>query len=339
MSKVEKDLYKGYEAKKYVHYRLIETGKFEVEDFKSAKSGKRVRPILKEVKISFEEVKSLRLDSMSPAVPMSDTEDFTMISNYMIDFWGAVIGSEPVSVYMHLRRYAYGKKDYCFPDIELIAQKMNKSINSIKKYMSVLEEYGFIAKILRRDVTQNNREVSPLFKIRRYVPMITKEMYDNLPDKLKALHDDFLKNLDGVSFANNIMRTNDALKPIIDNGIEINNKEIEEKIEKIIEIGKMEEFVLNSVSDEVRVLNEDFHSYFMSKISKPSYETWLKNSVLIVEKDNIVLLIQNDFALDWVNNHYLEMIQDWAKKHSLHHLEIKTELINDYVKTNFGRGA
>lgn len=342
MQEKKEGLYSSYREEDYIHYRVVKTGVYDSEEVKSAKNGKRIKPILKNIKVSFEEVKALRLDSFSPAVPIGDTEDFTVMSNYLIDFWGAIIGSEAVSVYMHLRRYAYGKKDYCFPDIELIALKMNKSVNSVKKYMDVLEEYGFIAKFLRKDKTKNNKDVSPLFKIRRYIPMITREMYDSLPEKLRELHDDVMKELENVTFASNIVGTKNVIEPIVDNGEEINNKEVERKIEEVIRQGKLEEFVLNTISDENRSLNENLHEFFAKRISKPSYETWVKNTIIIDEVDKegrLKLLVNNEFAKDWIQRKYFEMIIDWTKEERLYPINIELELINDYIKKNVNRSA
>lgn len=334
------DLYSTYESEKYVHYRSVPSGEFKPVKVKSSKAGEVLKPVMKEIKVPFNEVRDLNLDKLSPAVPLADTEDFTIMSNYLVDFWGAIIGDSPISAYMHLKRYCYGKKDYCYPDLETIAFKMKKSINALKGYLDILEEHGFIVKFLRRDVTDNNRNVSPLFKIRRTVPIITKEMYDSLPDKLKELHDEYMKNLEGVQFANKIVSTKDAIEPIVDAGEDMNRKEREKQVEEIIRKGQLEEYVIQSLEHDKRVENSMFHDYIKEKISKPSYDTWIKNSIIITGYDSIKVLCSNEFVRDWVQERYSKMITEWAERElSLHFVEVDCQLITDYITGNLGRGA
>lgn len=343
MHNEEQDLYASYDSGKYAHYRRIHTGKYERQEVKTAKAKERLTPIFKKVKVPFKEVKELRLDRTSPAVPLGDTEDFTIMSNYLIDFWGAVMGDSAVSAYMHLRRYCYGKKDYCYPDIDLIAAKMNRTPKTVGGYLNTLEEYGFIARFYRADITDSNRDVSPLFKIRRYVPMITKEMYEELPKKLKKEHDKFMESLEGISFANNIVGTDKQLETIIEKGEVFNNKEIQEKIELIIQQGQLEEYVVHTLTDEAREANLLFHEHIKKKLSKPSYETWFKNSVLIAEEQeepSVTILISSEFNLAWVEERYNDMIKNILETElMLDFVEIKYVLITDYVRKTKSRGA
>ncbi|MFC7561563.1 helix-turn-helix domain-containing protein [Paenibacillus farraposensis] len=75
---------------------------------------------------------------------------------------------------MHLKRYCYGDIDYCWPDLDLIGAKMKKSRNTIKKYLAILEKYGFVLMFNVMNADKNNMEESPLFKIRRQVPFLPR---------------------------------------------------------------------------------------------------------------------------------------------------------------------
>lgn len=309
----KKDLYADYNHKKYAHYRNIPTGEYDSENVKSAKAGKRLKPIMKKVKVPFEEVKDLRLDSLGTVAPTLDTEDFTIVSNYLVDFWGAVMGNCAVDAYLHLKRHAYGKKDYCYIDIELIALKMKRSKNATKGYLETLEEYGFIAMFNRKDTTDNNRDVSPLFKIRRYIPLITEEMYNELHPKLQKLHDEFMAEYEGISLNNQVFNTESVVESIVNNGQVINNKVVQERIEKVAREGKLEEYVLNTMSPEERELDQRFKESMETKVSKPSYETWIDKSVLIRNDDfNLTVLAPNEFAREWLENRYTPLIKQWA---------------------------
>ena len=307
------DLYANYNQQRYAHYRNVKTGSYERQIVKSAKSGTRLKPIMQQIKVSFDEVKELNLDRVGSLAPNLDTEDFTIVSNYLVDFWGAIMGDSVVSTYLHLKRHAYGKKDYCYIDIDLIAMKMGKSKNAVKGYLATLEEHGFIAIFLRRDMEDQNRDVSPLFKIRRYIPLITKEMYDSLHIKMQKLHDEFMAQFEGVNLSTTLPSTDDVIDGIVKQGELINSKELREKIDKVTREGQIAEYILNKLSFEQRVENDVIHDIFRSKMSKPSYETWIKNSIFIrMDEFNIQVLANNGFTREWLEQRYASMTKEIA---------------------------
>lgn len=330
----KEDLYQNYKADKYNHYRSIETGMFEKETVKTAKTGERLKPIKKQVKIPFEEVKALRLDSNGVNVPTLDTEDFTIVSNYLFDFWGAILGDSVISTYLHLKRHAYGRKDYCYIDIELISLKMGKSKNPVKGYLATLEEHGFIAMFLRKTVDKNT-DASPLFKIRRYVPLITQEMYDSLHPKMKKLHDEYMKPFEDITFSTNLSKSTGIIEKMVTEGEVISTKAQDEKIEQAMKEGKIKEYIFYQLSDEQRDYNNAMQYAIEKKVSKPSYETWLKGALLIRQDDSkLTVLAPNYFASDWLERHYLSLIKEVSEElFSEDNLLIEVTTIESYIET------
>lgn len=342
----KKDLYSDYNHENYAHYRNVATGEFEVQKVKSAKLGERHKPIMKKVKVSFDEVKELKLDKVGTVAPTLDTEDFTIISNYLVDFWGAVMGNCAVDAYLHLKRHAYGKKDYCYIDIDLIALKMRRSKNAVKGYLEILEEHGFIATFLRKDITDNNRDVSPLFKIRRYVPLITEEMYNALHPKLKKLHDDFISDYEGIALNSKMSKTEEIIGSIVNEGEVINNREMKEKIEQVVKEGQLEQYILNRIDDNQRQFDLDYHQYMSNLISKPSYDTWIKPTVLLKEDEStFVILASNEFCRDWIEQKYISSIREYISEKIYisdlfaqdESINISCELMKDFIEREFGR--
>ena len=329
------DLYANYNHQRYAHYRNVKTGGYEKETVRSAKSGTRLKPIMKQIKVSFDEVKELSLDRVGSLAPNLDTEDFTIVSNYLVDFWGAVMGDSVVSTYLHLKRHAYGKKDYCYIDIDLIAMKMGKSKNAVKGYMATLEEHGFIAIFLRRDTEDQNRDVSPLFKIRRYIPLITKEMYDGLHVKIQKLHDEFMAQFEGVNLSTSLPSTDDIIEGIVEQGEVINSKEVQEKIDNIARDGQIKEYILNKMSFEQRSEDQMIHDVFQTKLSRPSYDTWIKNAIFMkIDEFNIQVLANNKFTQEWLESRYVAMTKDVAHEVlSFNKVlgEVKVVLMEDYL--------
>lgn len=62
------------------------------------------------------------------------------------------------------------------------------------------------------------------------------------------------------------------------------------------------------------------------KISKPSFDTWLKNTKAIDIKDNIVIIhVPNEFARDWLEGHYTDLIVKVL--HDITGVELKVKFI------------
>jgi chromosomal replication initiator protein len=51
------------------------------------------------------------------------------------------------------------------------------------------------------------------------------------------------------------------------------------------------------------------------KISKPSFETWLKTTEAInLREDILVVSTPNDFARDWLESRYADLVRDALKE-------------------------
>lgn len=307
----KKDYYKDYKHEKYAHYRQVKVDGLNPQEV-SAESGRRTRfnPKLEKRVIPFEEIKELKLDKYGTLCPQLDTEDYIIVSNYLLDFWGASIGSDAVTLYLHLKRYAYGKRDFCFPDIEIISLKMGKSVNTVKKYLGILEEHHFIAKFNRYDITDNNREVSPFFKIRRYVPLITDEMYSELPKKLRDMHDEFMSEYSELTLTNELTERQAVVNEIVIGKEIIANKETRQQIKAIIEEHDKYEYIMENISEKDRLVTTRIHRELSMRVSKPSYETWISKLVFInIDNGHWVLCCANQFVKDWISNRYEDLIR------------------------------
>jgi len=73
-------------------------------------------------------------------------------------------------LYGHLKRYAYGSKDWAYPNIPLISAKMEKSRSAVLRYLDILEHYGFAYKFGVMNESRQNAEESPIFKRLSNIP-------------------------------------------------------------------------------------------------------------------------------------------------------------------------
>ncbi|MDP4086575.1 MAG: DnaA N-terminal domain-containing protein [Bacillota bacterium] len=313
---MNEDIYENYKADRYIHYRLVPTGEYEIIPTK--RDGKVInirKPILEKRKVSFEEIKALNLDDFGRDV-RTCAEDFTFIHNYLYDYWGAIMGSDAISTYLHLKRYVYGKKDFCFPDMEIIQLKMKKgSKNTIIKAMNTLEEYGFITKILRIDKERHNADSSPFFKLRRYIPLLSEELINQLPEKLRNEHDKFIASTNGI-ILDESYDSEQIVNQLLEKSSSIKSKNKKERLDELKRQGKLYEFIVSTLSSEQHdnwflILHE-----LSSKISKPSFETWFSKTIILLDQElkNVKVITANSFNQDWIQERYklliLQIIND-----------------------------
>jgi hypothetical protein len=272
-------------------------------------------PIRKEIfekrVLQFQEIKDLNLDNNGVDVRTSG-EDFTLIHNYLLDFWGAIMGSEALALYTHLKRYCYGQKDFCFPNMDVIASKMRKSRNTILKYLDILEEYGFILKINRLDKERNNGDSSPFFKIRRYIPLLSLELIDTLPDFLKEEHAKFLAKCNGVEL-NEKLSSEEIVEDLIRNAETVKSKAINNKLKQLKLEKNFREYLMNIMSPNDYTVWSNFLRTIEKKVSKPSFETWFQHTLLFIDRaklGTIHLAFQNNFARDNTEERYQKLIKE-----------------------------
>lgn len=307
---MNEDIYENYNDERYIHYRLIPTGEFDIIPQK--RHGKEInvrRPIFEKRKVSFEEIKALNLDDYGQDV-RTCAEDFQLIHNYFFDYWGSILGSTAVVLYLHLKRYCYGKRDYCFPNVPIIQEKMKiGSRSTINDNIATLEQYGFISKILRKDTERNNTDSSPFYKVRRYIPLLSEDLVYQLPDRLREEHDNFIANTKGITLEAN-MNTDKIIDNLMKDAEVMKSKSQEEKEESLKRQGKLKEYIFSIMSGEVQ---EDWfillHS-LKTRVSIPSFATWFKNSVIMIDKNTKSLIVVCDSSLskDWIANNYKDMI-------------------------------
>lgn len=336
------DFYESYNADRYVHYRSVPTGEYEV--IPSKRNGKIIsvrKPILEKKEISFDEIKSLNLDNYGQDV-RTCPEDFSFVHNYLYDYWGAILGTDAIAAYLHLKRYCYGKKDYCFPDMEIIQAKMKKgSRNTVINAMEILEEYGFITKILRYDKERNNAHSSPFFKVRRYIPLLSEELIQQLPEKLRKEHDEFIASTNGIVLENHT-NSEVIINQLLQKAKSMKSHQLTNKQEELKRQGKLFEYILSTLSSKehenwIQVLRE-----ISTKISKPSFDTWFSQSIILlnVETAHLSVICPNLFARDWIQDRYKDIIKEVIHEMNdnilVEDLVMSCQTYEEYVKNHEG---
>lgn len=68
------------------------------------------------------------------------------------------------------------------------------------------------------------------------------------------------------------------------------------------------------------------------QISKPSYETWFTNTTVYLEDDILTIYCPNEFARDWLESHYKELVFNTLREMFNTTFEIQFELNQIQIK-------
>lgn len=323
---------------KLKYYRLNDTGGFE-ERFRAFYQDKRTvtKPYLypTQDKIIFteNEIRNFSLDKYGHSLPYIEGE-LTIFNNYFFDFWGYYLSAEGLALYGHFKRYAYGEKDWVYPNYKIISAKMDKSRPTISKYIDLLERYGFAFQFGVINVTKDNLEESPIFKIRKKIPLLPNRLIygdpdtpipsdapphivkaiekerKGLPPILRKEHEKFVKKyVDNPSILDEDIDFEKVYAAWIKYGEILkkktkNSKErLSRKVTDMPEMTEREKILLHFIKEEAQKI-----------ISKPSFETWFGKISLKIDQKDYIIYAPNEFALDWLKERYSDFIRKCIEK-------------------------
>lgn len=324
------------------YYRYVETGrtfprkrtkknsddKFDVQIYQVPELEKRA--------FSEDEVRNFSLDTYGKHIPYVDGE-LTILNNYLFDYWGFFLKAEGLALYGHLKRHAYGKKDWCCPGLDLISYKMDKSLNTVRNYLDILERYGFIYKFNVINHDRENLEETPLYKIRKKVPLLTEKLLmgdptividdslkphikealkkeqKGLPKPLRSDHDEYVAKMIASAEEVNMMESlsyEEIYSELLKRSKVIKNETMEREITKSKSIQEDDSKINRNLKEQDIMIWQGVMNHIKEKISKPSYETWFLSTYCIKEDRNYYIFTSNEFQQDWMRTRYNELIRE-----------------------------
>lgn len=318
------------------YYRLNDTGNVErrmklIHNDEESNVQTYYYPQQDRVMFEEKEVVKFSLDQYGQSIPYIEGE-LTIFNNYFFDFWGYYLNAEGLALYGHLKRFAYGTKDWCFPNFDLIGMKMDKSRKTVHAYYELLERYGFSYKFNVLNESQQNREESPVFKIRKQIPLLSQKLIDGdpsivipedapahikkalkkeqkgLPDRLKKEHEKFVKeHIHNAALPNDSVNYEQIYQAWAQYGeILKNNKPSAAKLYAEEQTKKQP----LDMTEEEKMLLKIIMERAEKKFSKASIETWFKDLSLKINGDKYILTAPNEFARDWLSERYNQFIAD-----------------------------
>lgn len=313
---------------KLVYYRYKDTGiKEEVSRLSNGKEQRYKRVVKEKIYFDEDEVRSFSLETLGTPLPRVHGQ-FIQIDNYFFDFWGYFLGCEATALFVHLIRHAINK-DYCWPELSLIAFKMKKSLKAVRGYMDILEEYGFIYRFWVQNVNKNFAEESPIIKIRKTIPLLSEELIAQLPEKLRKEHDKYLADL-MESYEIQIADEypiDDTLHSFMEKGRVIHSKKLKEKIERLMGKSTQQHNIMDRLSSEDKQVWESVKKELRNQLSKPSFETWFEDTYAKFDGESKIIILTNEFSLNHISIYYNDLIKEILYKLYNRQFEVEYRMI------------
>lgn len=275
-----------YKKDEYIHFIYEKTG--ETKKVKAKNESERDKPKHNLIEIPFSHIEAMNLNNRGEVVPYS-AKNVINFSRYMAWYWCPIIGADACMLYMHLTEYC-DDTDICYPKLQELADKMKRSKPTITKLLAVLEENNFLVVIHRLNRLANNKETSPIYKLRQTIPLLSKEQYRMLPEKLQDKHDDFMDKYG--KYANQELFAFDSSETwneLVGSGEKIISKSTRKKIRDIMYKEQDREYLLTNLEDNVKT--DDFHNELMQLVSKPTFDMMYKDTMTVLESPLIAHVI------------------------------------------------
>ncbi|MCL6445126.1 MAG: helix-turn-helix domain-containing protein [Alicyclobacillus sp.] len=147
------------------------------------------------IEVPEEEIEHISLEHLGNphAIPVTQG-DFVQVSNYVLMFWSHLLGPDALSIYLHLLMHCYGNKEVAWPSRQLLAAECGISPASLNRNFERLEKYYLAWKICVE--RPNGQNESNIYIVRRNVPYLTQEQYEQLPRVLQKRHDEYIRKLE-----------------------------------------------------------------------------------------------------------------------------------------------
>ncbi|WDI05036.1 DnaA N-terminal domain-containing protein (plasmid) [Paenibacillus urinalis] len=254
------------------------------------------------------DVTSYSLENLGLSLPYTPGNK-TTVHNYLIKFWQYFLGPEATMTYINYLSLSFNES---IPHMsqEHMAEMMGISRVTLIKYLSKLEDYGFVMRFWAESKKKKGMNDSTRVKVRQTVPFLSEAELKQLPEWLLLQHNRFMEKL---------FESNEVMLP--------ENNDHEDEIKKLHEKGrartpgsievtaplevrinkKREELFLNRTPQDIHLWSE-IEDILKRSISAVTFGTWFKETFGFFEDNKLVVLAPAPFAAEWIDNYHSKQI-------------------------------
>ncbi|WP_067923745.1 hypothetical protein [Alicyclobacillus shizuokensis] len=146
------------------------------------------------IEVPESKIENISLDTLDngPVIPLHQG-GFAQIPAYWLYFWCPFLSVHAQSIFTHLIAHTYIDKNWCQIKRETLAAECNMSLSAFNKHFEQLERYKLAWRIEVR--TPDGSNLPNIYITRRQMPLIPQELYDQLSDRLKDMHDQYIERM------------------------------------------------------------------------------------------------------------------------------------------------
>lgn len=282
-----------YKHEDYIYFVEEQTGEFE-EVFTESGS-KRKRAITRMRNIEFDAIDSLDLDIRGEQVPFT-SKHVINTPLYVLYYWSPIIGDRACHLYLQLLTYCRDEKDFLWDKLKELEFRCNMSRPTLNKNLDILEKHNFIIRVRRLNKLNNNKETSPVIKVRQTIPLLSKDLYRKLPKESQEKHDKFMekygKRTEMEEFTYSVNETKGEM--LVGSEVRV-TKRMKSKVDKLLSEDKAMNYILTKLSFSEEAKQQELHNLMQDSqygISKPSFDKVYSESLSFYnESTNTVDLV------------------------------------------------
>lgn len=313
---------KNYQKDDFIHYIQIRSNENRFEGIgKTSTTGQRNYPNKDMYEVSFEDIENMNLNKIGNEIPYASMNVIN-IERYMLYFWSLIMDSDCILLYLHLWEYCDRTNgvDICYPKMNELQERLGVSKPTLIKKIKMLEENNFLVQIHRLNKKDNNRETSPIFKLRQTIPMLSREQYQKLPKLMQKKHDDYMKKF-VKDYSMNMFSPlgSDTIQQLIEQkGDKIITSKIRSEIEKVISNEQEIEYIRENLSSKMKetlIESSQFYCELQScGMSKPASEFLFKDCITTYDPESKIAYIitpdksSRDFILNNLTDHQKDIL-------------------------------
>lgn len=293
-----------YNPNDYTHYRIVSTGQL-AEINRETKSGDKVKKFVTEEHIiSFDDVLQIDLDNVGVNI-RTNANDYILTDKYLTTYWLPLLGANAVMAYQILLGYCIAQ-DYVWHELSDYQAQLGVSRPTLNKALDILEEHAFILRVWRKNNTNENSKTSPLIKVRQYVPLLSEELVEQLPKKLKESHAEYVKKKTKVTTAQERDYASNMINQLLENAT-VAKKNVKDDYQNVLlKEGNYTLYLLNSMNQQQVESAKHFEQSYKGIVDRSVFETWFAKSVMYYdeEKDTFYGYFKDAWSKERFDNLY-----------------------------------
>ncbi|MCD7911090.1 hypothetical protein KC480_06060 [Bacillus velezensis] len=315
----------------YRFYRLVPSGEKETR----IRNGKPVEVSLNQKEYySEKDVADFDLEEYSKLLPDMNG-NVTIINNYFIRFWGPAFhkknGGIIAYTFIILRSYCWDK-DYTWISLSTLEEQLTVSRPTLKQYLDVLEQEGFIIRFWRElKDSKKNEQSSILIKVRRAIPYLTKTKLDKLSDNMKREHDRFIRKVQKESHLEfeQAYHYTTVLEEFRKKSIEVYKPEVKSP-DSTEHKEKLYEQMLQELNYEQIINWRMILQRIKARFRESVFETWFKHTLGEERNGNWTVYCKSNFERDRIDSKYRNIIQEAIEELALPFESLKITLYKSH---------